>query len=556
MPASNGSKIFSNVPTLNPGRSAFDMSSDVKFTADMGYLYPVFTEDLLPGDYFKLGAKGIIRFQPLVAPIMHQVDAFVHYFYVPYRLLWTKNEPWNDATDWETFITGGPTGTDNSVPPAFVPTAAADTEMGSLWDYFGHPVPEELATPQTNWYTGWVAAGSDETLLPRIFQWRAFTMVYNEYYRDENLQSALSLAKVPLARAWEKDYFAAALPWQQRGTSPGIPVNLATTAQAVFAGFPAVGMEDNAGWSNPVIIDDTGPADYGKGIKLTAASNPSGAVSRTHGFQAFGNNIASGYGLNDNTISLSGVGASFSISDLRDVASIQQWMERNARGGVRYTEFLKTHFSVDIEDYRIQRPEYIGGVKWPIITSEVLQTSAADAQPTPQGNMAGHGMGIVRDFVGTYKSKEYGMIIGIFSALARPVYQQGIRRNWRKLTRYEYYQAEFAHLSEQAIMTSEIYSKGDATIDNDIFGFQGQYDEYRYKPSIVTSGMRKDFAYWHLAREFDTQPILNASFISASGTSKRIFAVTNYPGLIVDLATQVEANRPMPYQSFPGITRI
>jgi len=553
---SNGSKLFRDVESFRPGRSAFDLSADHKFTADLGALVPVYIEDLVPGDYFQMGCKGLVRFNPLVAPIMHAIDATVHFFFIPYRLLWTKNEPWSDVDDWENFITGGPDGTDTSTPPAFVPTGTADTGKYSLWDYFGFPVPEELSTPQTNWYTGWNAAGAVPELCPRIFPWRAYTLVYNEFYRDENLQDPKTLQKQLLYRAWEKDYFTAALPWQQRGTAPGIPVNLSTTASAVFAGLPAIGIKVG-GASNDVVRSTLDLETNLKAVTLSGSSGQLAMVSKTRGFSTAGASADDpGYGLNDNEISLSGVGASFSISDLRDTASIQHWMERNARGGVRYTEFLQAHFSIRPEDYRLQRPEYIGGVKFPLLTSEVLQTSSTDSEPTPQGNMAGHGMGVLSDMVGKYRAMEYGMIIGIFSALARPVYQQGIRRNWNKLTRYDYYQPEFAHLSEQPIMTSELYAKGIDTIDTDVFGFQGQYDEYRYKPSIVTSGMRKDFAHWHLAREFESQPLLNESFISAQNTTKRYLAVPSEPALLVDVGFSVTANRPMPYQAIPGLMRV
>jgi len=227
------------------------------------------------------------------------------------------------------------------------------------------------------------------------------------------------------------------------------------------------------------------------------------------------------------------------------------------RSGVRYPEFIYAHFNIKPQDARLQRPEYIGGLKWPIITSEVLQTSSTDTE-SPQANMAGHGIGFVSDKIGSYFAMEYGIVIIMLSVLARPSYVNGIRRNWRKLDRYSHYQPEFAHLSEQPVLTGELYSTGQLEIDNDVFGFQGQYDEYRFKPSIVTHEMRPDepFEYWTAARNFDAQPLLNGSFISAQDTPKRVFAVQDVPAIIADVGIYCDAIRPMPYRAIPGLGRI
>lgn len=552
MPASNGSKLFRDVEVLRPGRSGFDLSAEHKTTLDIGQLIPIFTEDCVPGDKMRFGVEAVLRFQPLVAPIMHRVDAYVHFWFVPYRLLWagvTTGDGEGVTPNWEEFITGGPDGTNTDTPPAFTPGGPTDTAKGTLWDYFGHP---------TGFYATWQAAGSDSLLLPRAWQWRAYNMIYNENYRDENLQET----KVPLTnngvlwRAWEKDYFTSALPWQQRGTPPAFPIS--GTAPVFFTA-----PEEGEQWGIfPSYQGGTTVPQTALIRGTTAIPNPAPPLSETVGttdFQATGQPQGpKASDLQAGSLVDFVNAATFDIADLRTIAAIQQWQERNARGGVRLTEWTYTHFGIKSEDYRLQRPEYIGGQRWPIITSEVLNTSGTGTtgSESPQGNMAGHGLGFTNDFSGSYYAKEYGIVVGILSLLARPAYQNGIRRNWKKLDRFSYYMPEFAHMSEQPIETSEIYAVGDPAIDNDVFGYQGQYDEYRYKPSIVTNEMRDTFDYWHMGRKFTSQPLLNASFISSEDTTKRIFAVQDVPGVIADVGIRCEAIRPMPYRAIPGITRV
>lgn len=544
MPASNGSKLFQDVETLHPGRSGFDLSSEHKTTFDIGQLIPIFTEDCVPGDKMRLGVQAVLRFQPLVAPIMHRIDAYVHFWFVPYRLLWAgaaTGDGEGTTPNWEIFITGGPDGTDTSKPPPMNLGGTADTAKGTLWDYFGHPI---------GFYTTWTGGGANPDMVPRMWQWRAYNMVFNENYRDENLQpTPLDLDNNTVQyRAWEKDYFTSALPWQQRGTAPSFPVSGLTSAIFDDALIP-LRVETPGIPSQMDIAVATFP---GAGFPF----NLSSTVSATGGSPSEAVGVIK-TDLDQNTVDLSSA-TTFTLADFRTVAAIEQWQERNARGGVRLTEWTLTHFGIKSEDYRLQRPEYIGGQRWPIITSEVLNTSGTgtEGSESPQGNMAGHGLGFTNDFSGSYAAKEYGIIIGLISCLARPTYQNGIRRNWKKIDKFAYYQPEFAHMSEQAIETSELYAIGDETIDSDTFGWQGQYDEYRYKPSMVTNEMRDTFDYWHLGRKFTTQPLLNSSFISSADTTKRIFAVQDVPGILADVGIRCEAIRPMPYRAIPGLMRI
>ena len=228
-------------------------------------------------------------------------------------------------------------------------------------------------------------------------------------------------------------------------------------------------------------------------------------------------------------------------------------MERNARAGVRYTEFLRAHFGVSPRDERLQRPEYIGGSKAPCIISEVLQTSSTDAT-TPQGNLAGHGITVSDAYCGKYHAQEFGLIIGIMSIMPRSAYSQGIDKQWLRKTKYDFYFPEFANLSEQAILNAEICATGTLSHNQDIFGYQGRYDEMRTKNSQIVSGMRTTFDYWHLGRQFNTgsPPVLNEAFIKCV-PRKDIFAVPSEPGLIVNFANIIKAFRPLPYMAVPGL---
>jgi len=493
-----GKKVFSRVSGLRPGKSVFDLSYEKKLTCDLGQLIPVFCEEMVPGDHFKVGNQAIVRFMPLVAPIMHEINLYVHYFFVPYRLMWS---------DWQNFITGGLDGQFSGVIPTWNPS---DTAVGSLWDYLGFP-------------TGISPTGSFPIDFPRI----AYNFIYNEFYRDETLIAAKALTnETILNRCWEKDYFTASLPWQQRGIAPALPISGITHAI-----WPSADFQVSAGASGVGVNSAVDPHIY--------ASSGQGATNLYNMFL-------------HNTVDLSSA-TTFNVSDLRLAFQLQKFLERNARAGARYTEFLQAHFGVSPRDDRLQRPEYVGGSKSPIIVSEVLQTSSTDAT-TPQGNMAGHGISVSQAYCGSYRAEEFGLIMGIMSIMPRTNYQQGINRQWLRKTKYDFYFPEFANLSEQAILNAEILAKADATFNNTIFGYQGRYDEMRTKTNMVCGQMRDTFNYWHLGRIFDpaSPPTLNESFVTCV-PSKRIFAATTAPGLMVQFGNLVKAFRPMPISSEPGL---
>jgi len=517
--------LFNNVSKLRPGRSVFDLSYEKKFNCDMGQLIPVMCDEVVPGDKFKISNEVVIRWQPLIKPILHEVNVFTHYFFVPYRLLWDE---------WEDFITGG---SDGSLEPQ-IPVwegSTSTTEEGKLWDYLGFPIGITPALANGN--------------APIKFPQEAYNFIYNEYYRDQTLQTEVPSTNVDiLFRAWTKDYFTSALPWQQRNPiAPSLPILGETSAV-----FPYENFDQQVTIASPLGIDLETP----RHIISDQVESTMKAL------------------FDNNTVDLTAA-SGFDIADLREVIQIQKFLERNARVGARYTEFLGAHFGVSPKDARLDRPEYIGGTKSPVIISEVLQTSTTgyESSPTsltPQGNLAGHGITADRNMIGSYRVEEFGLIMGIMSVMPKPAYQQGIPRQWLRETKYDFYFPEFAHLSEQAIPQAEIYAN-DVLIDNTkLFGYQGKYDEMRVKQNMIAGTLRSQAAvsldYWHLARNFEAAPILDETFITTGDSSrvsgnapsgtyirKDIFAVQDEYGLIVNYANKIKAIRPLPAASNPGL---
>ena len=315
-----------------------------------------------------------------------------------------------------------------------------------------------------------------------------------------------------------------------RGTAPALPIS--GTTKAVFPQNIQVKYPDYDGSNSQNLL-------------INSNYKPANAVSQ----YALQQGVVQKTLLDDNTVNLSSA-TTFNVNDLRLAFQIQRWMERNARAGSRYTEFLKAHFGVSPRDERLQRPEYIGGSKAPIIFSST--SNICDSITThSQGNLAGHGIGISSKFCGKYHVKEYGLIMGIMSVMPKPVYQQGINRQWLRRTKYDFYFPEFAHLSEQAIHNCELYISH-STDDSGTFGFQGRYDEMRYKPSMVCSKMRSTYDTWHLARQFGSLPLLNDSFLQCV-PRKDCFAVNTEPGLIVSFGNVIKAYRPIPISAEPGL---
>jgi hypothetical protein len=552
-------KIFNRTGSLNPARSVFDLSHERKFDGDFGLLYPVFVEDCMPGDCFHIANEVVIRFhQPLFAPLLHECSVYVYYFFVPYRILW-HDDYWfvgheakiQNPGSFERYIMGNEDGTEITGTPndqGGQASTHAEKDLGGIYDFlygvtrFG---------PLT---------GSD---MLSGFPYYAYRRIWNEFFRDENLQDEVTdFASLPsylhvngiLRRNWEKDYFTSALPNLQRGIMPALPTS-SVVAQTVFDGalpfdfsVPGSSVYTNQLGSRIALSLN---AVAGSSVSVTT-SGPITGVPSTNPVNASLDATFKQW-LNQNHIDVAGL---FNIADLRLAFQLQKWLERNARGGVRYTEFLKSHFNVAPRDDRLDRPEYIGGTKAPVVFSEVLKTSEDGTDP--QGHLAGHGLAASRDYVCKYHVQEFGCIIGLLSVMPRTAYFQGVDRQWKRRSRYEWPFPEFMHLSEQAVYEEEIMlHETSAGTNDDIFGYQGRYDEYRQRRSTIHGNLKDTLKFWHLARNFSTavasRPVLNGQFISTADARKDIYPVPSQPGFIVNVGNVVKAVRPMPWIGEPGL---
>lgn len=521
---------FDSVQDLRPRRSSFNLSHTKCFDCDMGQLVPVLVQECIPGDSFTIANEAVVRFQPMVAPMLTPVNIETRYFFVPDRLVFSLSDDGTttgDQRQWTDFITGGVEGTAD-IPMPIVTNSDFATKY-SLWDYFGLPLRTSDGQDVSN-------------LKVSMLPFRAYQMIWNEFFRDENLQEPVSL-NAPVLRnvAWKKDYFTSSLPWQQRGISPALPLSGNATASSLIFSTSDLANVYKSGTGSLYSVphsEETGKNTfYGVALKSSDGTVPTG--NYTVPVTA--------------PIDVSQI-ATFDVSDLRLAFQIQKWMERNARCGVRYVEFLRAHFGVAPHDETLQRPEYIGGSKSPLIVSEVLQTSASGADTTPQGTFTGHGISADHTYIGRYVAREFGWIIGVMYIRPEASYSQGIPRGFTRESRYDFYFPEFANLSEQAIAEKEIYGVPGTSPDvlNRIFGYQGRFDELRHAQSKFCGAMRDTLNYWHLGRTFSDAPNLNGDFITCN-PSKRIFAVQNIPEVIVNFANIVKAVRPIPKDSNPGL---
>ncbi|WNK13368.1 MAG: major capsid protein [Microvirus sp.] len=526
-PARNGA--FQSVRGPHISRGVFDLSHEKKLTGDFGQLIPTLCMEMVPGDHFEISNELAIRFQAMVAPPLHQVNATIHYFFVPNRLVWPKID--TTGNDWETFITGGVSGTNAAVVPRWN-VSSGKHDVGSLWDYFGLP----------NWSAANnFATAYPDAIQPLDFPKRCYNLIWNEYYRDETLQTEINIntSEDVLTRAWTKDFFTSALPWPQRGTAPAFPISGSTSAV----------------WAPGQFYNGPGA------VPVTPQWQSSAVDNVMYESAANANSFANAKGfMNANTVSLS-LATTFTINDFRLSTVIQRLLERNARGGIRYTEFLQSNYGVHPRDERLNRPEYVGGIKQPVIFSEVLQTSNTASAPTAAGTMFGHGLSAGRNHVGRYTAVEFGYMIGVLSVMPVPSYQQGIPRAWLRTSKYDFFFPEFANLGEQAVVNQELYLAGDAA-NQTVFGYQGRYNEYRYERNTVHGLFQTTLNYWHLGRIFSSRPALNSAFISlgsaelTSTTLKRIFALPSQPGLLISVGNAVRAVRPIPEFNDPGLYRV
>lgn len=515
-------RLFDSVQMSAPKKNKFDLSHERKFSFNMGDLVPTFVQEIVPGDSFRMNAEVMMRMAPMLAPIMHRVNVRTEYFFVPNRLVWSE---------WEDFITGGRLGTSSPVMP-FMSTGnmegSGQLEAGKLADFLGLPIVAGAPTNPVN-----ISA------LP----FRAYQLIWDEYYRDQNLSASLDIPTTSGAqtdpqqnvicqlrkRAWEKDYFTSALPFAQRG--PEVLMPLSGTGTVTY--MPTSILREADG--DPVIAGPIGSA----GGNPTPLRSQLGTANQDIRVE------------NIDEVNLDA--SSVTINELRRSIKLQEWLEKNARGGGRYVEQILSHFGVKSSDARLQRPEYLGGGKSPMVVSEVLSTFQDDTGDIPQGNMAGHAIsyGSKNGFSRTFE--EHGFVIGLISVLPRTAYQNGIDRKFQRFDRFDYYWPEFANIGEQEIKNQEIFYDAVAPSPNDTFGYQSRYAEYKYGCSSVHGAFRDTLAFWHMGRIFQGTPQLNEEFITADPTD-RIFTVTETAErLYCHLYNKVDALRPMPYFGTPTL---
>lgn len=523
--------IFSEVGRIRPPkRSAFDLSFENKLSLNFGQLVPVYLEEVVPGDKVKLNAQIFLRFAPLLAPVMHRVNVFTHFFFVPNRLLWSH---WADNK--EGFITGGREGDSEKIIPSLEVGSIPIYNSGSLADYMGV-------------YNEEVAQGSTNTPI-NILPFRAYQLIYNEFYRDQNLEEEVDFNNLSDSagesvqldelftlryRAWEKDYFTSALPWTQRGEdlslNTGSTVTLDTSAisSSVRQKIRTTGGGTQTNLNYPLGVDSQGNLTN-RGLETEPFEGPFYEGDTLNVRYSAGTATDAWFDPNG-TLKTSG---SVTIQELRNAIDLQSWLEMNARGGSRYIEQILYHFGIRVPDYQLQRPQYLGGGKSPVVISEVLQQSPATTTQgestvtTPLGRLGGHALsvGLTHEFKHWFN--EHGYIIGIMSVIPKSCYQQGLRRLYSKFDRFDYFWPKFQHLGEQEIKNKEIFLGANGDNENEgTFGYTPRYAEYKFHNSEVHGDFRDSLSFWHLGRIFEELPTLSSEFVHVDpSTIDRIFPV-------------------------------
>jgi len=520
---------FAMVPRADIPRSRFRRQTTHKTTFDAGYLVPVYVDEVLPGDTFRLKMIAFSRLATPLFPVMDNLHLDSFFFFVPNRLLWNN---------WEKFM-GSQDNPGDSIS-YILPTMtcpAGGYAIGSLQDYLGLPT------------VGQVAGGA--TVQHMSLPLRAYNLIWNEWFRDENLQNSVVVDLddgpdspsdyVLLRRGKRHDYFTSALPWPVKGGT-GVSLPLGTSAPVISTGDS---------------VQFNYPNETNQRIRVGNASD--NLVAEAAGAGAATNWIS--FGANTGLEADLSAATAATINQLRQSFQIQKLLERDARGGTRYTEVLFAHFGVKSPDARLQRPEYLGGGSSPITINPVAQTSGTSASgtTTPLGTLAAMGTGLAAGHGFSQSFVEHGFVIGLVSVRADLTYQQGLRRMWSRSTRYDFYFPAFAMLGEQAVLNKEIYVRGDSN-DDSVFGYQERWAEYRYFPSMISSLFRSTAAGtidgWHLAQRFTSLPTLNSTFIQDTPPVSRIVAVgeaANGQQFLFDSFFDIDTVRPLPMYSVPGL---
>lgn len=561
--------LFNSIPLLKPRKNAFKLSHNVKLTCEMGQLVPVFVQDVLPSDRFKLSVSSIVRFAPLLAPIMSEVDVFFHFFFVPNRIIWSE---------WETFMTGSKNGRKLDedqvpVPPRIVFDGSilnsalkngqnwandghAPLTHGSLADYLGFQTFKSGTTFNTGHYP------LDE--LP----FRAYYKIWSDWYRDENLiddvlpdyidnsgdrlitnanltdvENLMQLRR----RCWKKDYFTSALPFAQKGDDVLIP---GSSSDISFKSgmLPTAQYSTSQGaFSGSTVPVDASPVSI---KKMPRSSNSGNLVVGSGEDSLYPNtNIFNIDPKSLNEYLVGGHASEGTIRELRRAFAAQKFFERRAVGGTRYIEQNYAFFGVRSSDGRLQRSEYLGGSKSPVVISQVLQTSEGTAS-SPLGTPAGNAVSAGGKYIFNRSFEEYGWIIGLMSIMPKPDYIQGIPKMFLRRDIYDYYWPQFAKIGEQPIENQELYFSPTSNNNDGTFGYTPRYAEYRFRNNRVCGDFRDTLKFWTLARDFDSPQALNHSFVECN-PSDRIFAVSDsasadYNHLWCEIGLNVKSLRPLP----------
>lgn len=544
--------LFTRVKTPKPPVNKFDLSHDKMLTAQMGKLYPILCQEMVPGDRFRVQSDMMCRTVPLVSPAFGSLKAYIHYFFVPNRLIWDK---------WEDFITGGEDGEARPIPPYVQyndlirdahnrSKEEKNVGSGALWDYFGLPI--------SDWNNSDGANFTPVSLLP----FRAYALIWNEYYRDQNVDDEININKSSsgrhtlesngeflisyhyniLHRRWLKDYFTSALPTPQRG--PDVILPIAGQANVVLS------ETNNAGHFVAPNSAVMAPPDRYDVIASNINTPTSG-----YSISAAPSKTESGYSLTyDPNGSLKAdlsTATAVTINDLRRAIALQKFYEISARAGSRYKETIMGHFHVTSSDARLQRPEYLGGGVSTINISEIPQTSATGSA-SPQGNLAGKGFGIGRSNRSSFFAEEHGYLIGILSIVPDAIYFQGINKMWNRLNQEDYYWPAFAHLGEQPILKSELYADYLTNTFSQLFGYAPRYAEYKYAPSTVHGLFRTQLANWIFARKLSAAN-LNSEFLKVPNITNPYAVQDDTDKYLIWISHKIDALRPMPFFGTPSI---